>query len=58
MGQCYDKWGPMRCGKKFAKGKCYKRKKPTKPKGKMLRRCAFTYNFCHLREPDSILITG
>jgi len=55
---CYDTIGPRRCGKKVMKGKCYKKKKPTVPRNKMTRKCAFSCAFCHLRTPTSSTVTG
>jgi len=58
VGPCYDEFGPVKCTKKVQKGRCYKKKKPTKPKSKMIRKCALSCGFCDLRTPTPSTIVG
>lgn len=44
-GECRDAWGP-RCEKKARKKACFKKKKPTVARKKMITKCAKSCGFC------------
>jgi len=58
VGPCYDEMGPIRCGKKVQKGRCYKKQNPTKARAKMVRKCSFSCNFCDQRTPSTSTVVG